>query len=228
MHASSAPVSPSAATSLSAPVSPAFIYLASQSPRRLQLLQQWGVQCELLLPAAGEDAEALEAVLPGEAPRSYVQRVTRLKLEASLARLRQRGLPPAPVLCADTTVALGRRILGKPATADEARAMLASLSGQRHRVMTAVAVGCLPEQAGEPARIWTGLSESWVTFAPMTEREVQAYVDSGEPMGKAGAYGIQGLAALWISRISGSHSGIMGLPAFETAQVLRQAGIPIL
>ena len=228
MHASSAPVSPSAATSLSAPASPAFIYLASQSPRRLQLLQQWGVRCELLLPAANENAEALEVVLPGEAPRSYVQRVTRLKLEASLARLRQRGLPPAPVLCADTTVALGRRILGKPATADEARAMLASLSGQRHRVMTAVAVGSLPDQAGEPARIWTGLSESWVTFAPMTEREVQAYVDSGEPMGKAGAYGIQGLAALWISRISGSHSGIMGLPAFETAQVLRQAGIPIL
>ena len=228
MHASSAPVSPSAATPLSAPASPAFIYLASQSPRRLQLLQQWGVRCELLLPAANEDAEALEVVLPGEAPRSYVQRVTRLKLDASLARLRQRGLPPAPVLCADTTVALGRRILGKPATADEARAMLASLSGQRHRVMTAVAVGCLGEQAAEQPRVWSGLSESWVTFAPMTEREVQAYVDSGEPMGKAGAYGIQGLAALWISRISGSHSGIMGLPAFETAQVLRQAGIPIL
>ena len=228
MHASSAPVSPSAATPLSASASPAFIYLASQSPRRLQLLQQWGVQCELLLPAAGEDAEALEVVLPGEAPRSYVQRVTRLKLDASLARLRQRGLPLAPVLCADTTVALGRRILGKPATADEARAMLASLSGQRHRVMTAVAVGCLGEQAAEQPRVWSGLSESWVTFAPMTEREVQAYVDSGEPMGKAGAYGIQGLAALWISRISGSHSGIMGLPAFETAQVLRQAGIPIL
>ena len=228
MHASSAPVSPSAATPLSASASPAFIYLASQSPRRLQLLQQWGVQCELLLPAAGEDAEALEVVLPGEAPRSYVQRVTRLKLDASLARLRQRGLPPAPVLCADTTVALGRRILGKPATVDEARAMLASLSGQRHRVMTAVAVGCLGEQAAEQPRVWSGLSESWVTFAPMTEREVQAYVDSGEPMGKAGAYGIQGLAALWISRISGSHSGIMGLPAFETAQVLRQAGIPIL
>lgn len=228
MHASSAPVSPSAATSLSAPASPAFIYLASQSPRRLQLLQQWGVQCELLLPAAGEDAEALEVVLPGEAPRSYVQRVTRLKLDASLARLRQRGLPLAPVLCADTTVALGRRILGKPATADEAKAMLTSLSGQRHRVMTAVAVGCLGEQAAEQPRVWSGLSESWVTFAPMTEREVQAYVDSGEPMGKAGAYGIQGLAALWISRISGSHSGIMGLPAFETAQVLRQAGIPIL
>ena len=228
MHASSAPVSPSAATPLSAPASPAFIYLASQSPRRLQLLQQWGVRCELLLPAANEDAEALEVVLPGEAPRSYVQRVTRLKLDASLARLRQRGLPPAPVLCADTTVALGRRILGKPATADEARAMLASLSGQRHRVMTAVAVGCLGEQAAEQPRVWTALSESWVTFAPMSEREVQAYVDSGEPMGKAGAYGIQGLAALWISRISGSHSGIMGLPAFETAQVLRQAGIPIL
>ena len=228
MHASSAPVSPSAATPLSAPASPAFIYLASQSPRRLQLLQQWGVRCELLLPAANEDAEALEVVLPGEAPRSYVQRVTRLKLDASLARLRQRGLPPAPVLCADTTVALGRRILGKPATADEARAMLISLSGQRHRVMTAVAVGCLGEQAAEQPRVWSGLSESWVTFAPMTEREVQAYVDTGEPMGKAGAYGIQGLAALWISRISGSHSGIMGLPAFETAQVLRQAGIPIL
>ena len=224
MHASSAPVSPSAATPLSAPASPAFIYLASQSPRRLQLLQQWGVQCELLLPAAGEDAEALEAVLPGEAPRSYVQRVTRLKLDASLARLRQRGLPPAPVLCADTTVALGRRILGKPATADEARAMLTSLSGQRHRVMTAVAVGCLGEQAAEQPRVWSGLSESWVTFAPMSEREVQAYVDSGEPMGKAGAYAIQSRAAAWTARVDGSYSGIMGLPLYETAELLKPMG----
>ena len=94
-----------------------FIYLASQSPRRKQLLEQWGVRCELLLPDADEDAESLEAVLPGEAPAAYVQRVTGLKLAASLARLQRRGLPPAPVLCADTTVALGRRILGKPASA---------------------------------------------------------------------------------------------------------------
>ena len=118
-----------------------FIYLASQSPRRKQLLEQWGVRCELLLPDASEDAESLEVVLPGEAPAAYVKRVTNLKLAASVARLKRRGLPLAPVLCADTTVALGRRILGKPADAAEASAMLTDLAGKRHRVLTAVAVG---------------------------------------------------------------------------------------
>lgn len=202
-----------------------FIYLASQSPRRLQLLQQWGVQCELLLPSADEDAEALEVVLQGEAPASYVQRVTALKLQAAVARLATRGLPLAPVLCADTTVALGRRILGKPATATEARAMLADLSGQRHRVLTAVAVS--RSAAGRNALPLAALSVSWVRFAPLSAARIRSYVESGEPMGKAGAYAIQGLASTWIEHIAGSYSGIMGLPAFETTQLLRAAGVAL-
>ena len=119
---------------------PEFIYLASQSPRRRQLLEQIGVRHELLLPDASEDAEALEVIQPGEAPAAYVQRVTALKLDAAVARLKRRGLPPAPVLCSDTTVALGRTIYGKPDDAADAQRMLGELAGQTHRVLTAVAV----------------------------------------------------------------------------------------
>jgi septum formation protein len=203
-----------------------FIYLASQSPRRKQLLEQWGVRCELLLPDAEEDAESLEQVLKGEAPAAYVQRVTGLKLQASLARLKRRGLEHAPVLCADTTVALGRRIMGKPGDAAEARAMLSDLSGQWHRVLTAVAVG-KPARRGD-ASVWSALSTSRVHFDAITAAQIRRYVDSGEPMGKAGAYAIQGQGALWTTQISGSYSGIMGLPAFETAQVLAAAGMDLL
>ena len=200
------------------------VYLASQSPRRLQLLTQWGVTCELLLPDESEDAEALEAVRPGEAPRRYVQRVTRLKLLAALQRMQARGLPLAPVLCADTTVALGDTILGKPATADDARQMLAQLSGRTHRVFTAVAVGVLQKTERKPV-VYQAVSASNVTFSELSADVIDRYVATGEPMGKAGAYGIQGLAALWTSRMNGSFTGIMGLPAFETANVLRQAGL---
>lgn len=191
-----------------------FIYLASQSPRRSQLLTQLGVRHELLLPGPEEDAEALEAVLPHEAPKAYVQRVTRLKLEAALIRLHRRGLPVAPVLCSDTTVALGRTIYGKPADADDAARMLLALSGRTHRVITAIALG-----SGD--RHWQACNESRVTFATLGDDEIQSYVASGEPMGKAGAYAVQGRAAAYISRISGSYTGIMGLPLFETAQILR-------
>ncbi len=200
-----------------------FIYLASQSPRRKQLLEQWGVRCELLLPDADEDVEALEAVKPGEAPAAYVQRVTALKLQASVDRLRRKGWPLAPVLCADTTVALGRRILGKPANDAEARRMLSDLSGRRHRVLTAVAVA-RPAARGAWRR-WAALSTSQVEFDSWSGADIRRYVDSGEPMGKAGAYAIQGAAALHIRHISGSYSGIMGLPAHETAQLLRSAGV---
>ncbi|MFC3686082.1 Maf family protein [Hydrogenophaga luteola] len=203
-----------------------FIYLASQSPRRKQLLEQWGVRCELLLPDSDEDVEALEAAKPGEAPADYVQRVTALKLEASVGRLRRKGWPLAPVLCADTTVALGRRILGKPADAAEARRMLSDLSGRRHRVLTAVAVA-RPTVRG-PGRSWAALSTSQVEFDPWAGADIRRYVDSGEPMGKAGAYAIQGAAALHIRHISGSYSGIMGLPAHETAQLLRAAGVRLV
>ena len=205
-----------------------FVYLASQSPRRLQLLEQWGVRCELLLADDKEDAESLEAVLPGEAPTAYVQRVTALKLVAALDRLRRRALPPAPVLCADTTVALGRRILGKPQDAAEARAMLADLSGREHRVLTAVAVGKLAGRAGRDSRSWSALSVSRVRFDALTPAQIRRYVATGEPMGKAGAYAIQGRAALWVTQMHGSYSGIMGLPAHETAQVLASAGIALV
>ena len=196
-------------------ISPSMVYLASQSPRRSQLLEQLGVHHSLLLPAADEDAEALEAALPREAPADYVQRVTRLKLEAAMRRRIVRGLPDAPVLCADTTVALGRSILGKPRDAVDAARMLARLSGRNHRVLTFVAVG-------QGARVVQALSVSQVRLVAMSAAEIDLYVASGEPMGKAGAYAVQGLAAAYIARISGSYSGIMGLPLYETAHTLRQ------
>lgn len=197
-----------------------FIYLASQSPRRRQLLEQLGVRHELLLPGADEDAESIEAVLPGEAPAAYVQRVTQLKLDAALARLKRRVLPAAPVLCSDTTVALGRTIYGKPEDAADARRMLGELAGRSHRVLTAVAIGT-------PRRRAQILSTSRVTFAPMSRQQIAAYVAGGEPMGKAGAYAVQGRAAAFISHISGSYSGIMGLPMHETAQLLQAFGFKI-
>ena len=194
-----------------------FIYLASQSPRRRQLLEQLGVRLSLLLPDDSAAAEALEAVRPGEAPGTYVRRVTRLKLEHAMRALAQRQRPPAPVLCADTTVALGRAILGKPRDAQDAADMLRQLSGDTHRVLTAVAV-----QQGD----WRGeaMSESRVRFATLRDDDIKAYVASGEWQGKAGAYAIQGRAAAFIEHISGSYSGIMGLPLFETARILRAAG----
>lgn len=197
-----------------------FVYLASQSPRRAQLLEQLGVRYELLLPEPGEDAEALEEVRAGEAPAAYVQRVTGLKLDAALERLRRRGLAPAPVLCSDTTVARGRTIYGKPADARDAERMLRELAGATHRVLTAVAV-----QSGRKRA--AALSDSRVTFAPMTAAQVRAYVASGEPMGKAGAYAVQGRAAAHIARIAGSYTGIMGLPLHETAVLLRQFGFRV-
>ena len=197
-----------------------FIYLASQSPRRRQLLEQLGVRHELLLPDAGEDTESIEVALAGEAPARYVRRVTGLKLDAALQRLKRRGLPPAPVLCSDTTVALGRRIYGKPTDALDAARMLRELSGATHRVLTAVAL-----QRGR--KRLEALSDSRVTFAALTPAQIKRYVLSGEPMGKAGAYAVQGGAAAFISHIGGSYSGIMGLPMHETAQLLRAFGFKI-
>ena len=197
-----------------------FIYLASQSPRRRHLLEQLGVKYALLLPDAGEDTEAIEAVIAGEAPARYVRRVTALKLDAALARLHRRGLPPAPVLCSDTTVALGRAIYGKPESDADARRMLGELAGRTHRVLTAVAI------AHRGKRL-EALSDSRVTFAAMTPAQVRAYVATGEPLGKAGAYAVQGRAAAFITRLSGSYSGIMGLPMHDTAQLLRACGLRI-
>ncbi|EER59218.1 maf protein [Acidovorax delafieldii 2AN] len=203
---------------------PDFIYLASQSPRRRQLLEQLGVRHELLLPNVqgdqAEDTESIEAVLPGEAPTAYVERVTGLKLDAAVARRTRRGLPDAPILCSDTTVALGRTIYGKPDDAPHAVRMLAELAGREHRVLTAVAL-----QVG--AKRLAALSVSRVTFAAMTPAQIDAYVATGEPLGKAGAYGIQGRAAAYVQHMAGSYSGIMGLPMYETAQLLRAAGFAL-
>lgn len=207
-----------------------FIWLASQSPRRQALLTQIGVTPQLLLPGDDEDAEALEAVQPGELPLAYVQRVTRAKLQAAVARHQRRGLAPAPILCADTTVALGRRILGKPADAQEAAETLAALSGRTHRVLTSVAVAVTVASAKGPAgrvRIEQATQISRVRFAPLSAALIQAYIASGEPFGKAGSYAIQGALAAHIAHIEGSHSGIMGLPLFETEELLRRAGTPM-
>ncbi len=198
---------------------PSFIYLASQSPRRRQLLDQLGIAHELLLPDASEDAEALEEPLDNEAPARYVQRVTGLKLDAAIARLKRRGLPPAPVLCSDTTVAMGRVIYGKPADAKDAARMLSELAGSTHRVLTAVAVASANARTRHEA-----LSTSRVRFSPMTRKQIAAYVAGGEPMGKAGAYAVQGRAAAYIEHIAGSYTGIMGLPLFETAALLKAVG----
>ena len=197
-----------------------FVYLASQSPRRRQLLEQLGVRYELLLADASEDAEALELVLKNEAPAAYVKRVTALKLDAAAARLARRKLPPAPVLCSDTTVALGRTIYGKPENAGAAERMLSELAGKTHRVLTAIAI-----QQG--AQRFDALSTSRVSFEAMTDEKIRDYVATGEPMGKAGAYAIQGRVAMHITRINGSYSGIMGLPLWETATLLQAAGIKI-
>ena len=197
-----------------------FIYLASQSPRRKQLLEQLGVNFELLLPDAKEDVEALEVVRPNEKPRAYVQRVTALKLEAALQRLKNRGLTSAPVLCSDTTVALGNTLFGKPDNAEHAKSMLQQLSGKTHRVLTAVSIGTQHKQSH-------ALSISQVQFADLSKQEIDRYVASQEPMGKAGSYAIQGKAAVFISHISGNYSGIMGLPMFETSHLLREFGFTV-
>jgi len=200
------------------------LWLASQSPRRAQLLDQIGVPHAVKLPDDALAAEALEAPLPGEAPRDYVQRVTLAKLGAAsqsswnlqAVKAGEEG-EGAPILCADTTVALDQIILGKPEDDADAARMLQALQGRAHEVFTAVAVGWRGQQL-------TALSRSVVEFAPMSEADITRYVASGEPRGKAGAYGIQGLAAQHVRQITGSYTGIMGLPLFETAQLLKQLG----
>ncbi len=195
-----------------------FIYLASQSPRRAQLLDQLSVAHKPLLPARHDNAERLEEGRSGELPADYVRRVTLAKLLAGRQRLLQRGLPEAPILAADTTVSLGRRVFGKPLDAQDAAATLLALSGRWHRVMTAVALS-------HGSQSLLALSTSRVRFAPLSQGAIDHYIASGEPFGKAGAYAIQGPIAAWIERIEGSHSGIMGLPLFETRTLLLQARV---
>ena len=192
-----------------------FVWLASQSPRRQELLRQVGVPFGLLAPGPDEDAEALEAVRAGESPTQYVERVVLAKAHAARERRIARGLRDAPILVADTTVAVGGTILGKPVDDDDAKRMLRLLSGRGHRVLTAVAVV-------RGARIEHATHVSRVRFARLAADDVDAYVATGEPRGKAGAYAIQGRAATFVRRIEGSHSGIMGLPLHETTTLLRR------
>lgn len=199
------------------------IYLASRSPRRRELLAQVGVRFEPLLfrEGARADADTDEAVRPGETPDDYVRRVTRAKAEGAWERVTmRRGLQRKPVLAADTTVALGEEIFGKPADRAEAERMLQALSGMRHRVLTAVAVQL-------ETRLEMAVSESLVTFAELDAARIAAYVASGEPFDKAGAYGIQGRAGAFVSRLEGSYTGVMGLPLYETATLLRLFGVTV-
>ncbi len=195
---------------------PERIYLASRSPRRRELLTQIGVAYDLLLfrEPPRDDPETDEAEHPGETPEAYVQRVAQAKAQHALRLLDLRHLPRRPVLAADTTLDLDGAVIGKPRDAADAEAILARLSGRSHRVLTAVVVAC-------GTRAAAALSVSIVTFRALDADEIRRYVRSGEPMDKAGAYGIQGRAAMFIARVDGSPSGVVGLPLCETAQLLR-------
>jgi septum formation protein len=188
-------------------MSPAFVYLASASPRRRELLRQIGVPFRVI------GANIDESVQPGEAAPGYVARLAAAKADAGWRSQRD-----APVLAADTAVILDQQILGKPNDREDAMAMLQRLAGRTHEVLTAIA---LRTDGGIEARI----SHSWVTFRPIDSAEASAYWDTGEPRDKAGAYAIQGAAAVFIAELRGSYSGVMGLPLFETAQLLQAAGV---
>jgi septum formation protein len=199
------------------------IYLASRSPRRRELLAQVGVRFEPLLFREGsrQDADTDESELPGEEPADYVRRVTLLKAAAAWKRITlRRGLARKPVLVADTTVDVSGQILGKPETAAVAARMLGLLSGTRHRVLTAVALQL-------DQRIELAVSESFVTFGVLDPARIDAYIASGEPFDKAGAYGIQGRAGAFVERLEGSYTGVMGLPLYETANLLRLFGVMV-
>jgi septum formation protein len=206
------------------------IYLASKSPRRRELLRQIGVPFELLLlrDAAPRGPDVTELVLPGEDPAHYVARVTLEKVEFAARVREQRKLPVRPILAADTTVVIDGEILGKPADVAEATAMLNRLSGRSHQVLTSIALwhGHQSHPQSHP-QCHQRTHVSQVEFDTLTPEAIAAYCASREPYDKAGAYGIQGPAAIFIRELRGSQSGIMGLPLFETAQLLRLAGLQL-
>lgn len=191
------------------------IYLASRSPRRAELLQQIGVDFYVL------PLDVDEAPLSGEVPQDYVVRLARMKAEVGLARLQGGDMLMLPLLAADTTVSVDGVILGKPQDDADAAAMLRCMSGRWHAVLTGIAVAT-------PSGIFSALSSTQVEMAILSEADIIAYITSTEPRDKAGAYAIQGLAGTFIRRIEGSYSGVMGLPIFETAQLLKNTGIKVL
>ncbi len=195
------------------------LYLASRSPRRRELLTQIGVRFDTLVfrNPPRDDKELDEAPHPGETPLAYVQRVARAKAEHGWRIVNWRKLPPQAVLAADTTLEFESQIIGKPFDAEDAADILRRLSGATHRVLTAVALGF-------EGRVEAALSISEVRFRRLDEAEIYNYVASGEPMDKAGAYGIQGRAAIFVEHLAGSYTGVMGLPLFETADLLKRIG----
>jgi septum formation protein len=199
------------------------VYLASKSPRRQELLRQLGVDfTELKLrEAPGREPDVVEAPREDESPIEYVKRVTRLKASVGWHRMGRRNLAPRPVLAADTEVVFEGKVLGKPKDAPDAIAMLAALSGKSHDVVTAVAVRW-------EAQLMQAVSSSRVTFRELPKDEIERYIATGEPFDKAGAYAIQGRAAAFIRHLDGSYSGVMGLPLFETAEILTKIGYQVL
>ncbi len=191
------------------------LWLASASPRRAQLLASIGVDASLLAPP-----DIDEQPLAGEAPLAYVTRLAAAKARVGWARLSAEQRAQAAVLGADTAVVLGQRILGKPSDQADARAMLADLSGREHRVLSAVTV---ITAAGENSDV----SDTLVRFATLSGADIDRYVATGEPMDKAGSYAVQGFAAVFVEQISGSYSGVVGLPLAETGRLLQQAGVGI-
>jgi septum formation protein len=202
---------------------PRSLYLASKSPRRAELLRQVGVEfTELRLrEAPGRDRDVEEGPRAGESPRDYVTRIARTKALVAWHRMGQRDLPALPVLAADTEVALDGAIFGKPTDATDAARMLTALSGRTHEVMTAFYL--------KWNRVIDGaVSISQVTFRTLSTDEIERYCASGEPLDKAGAYAIQGRGAVFVARLQGSYSGVMGLPLYETAEVLARIGVVVL
>jgi septum formation protein len=204
-------------------MNPIAIYLASRSPRREELLRQLGVEFERLRlrEAPGRPGDVAEETRDGEPALHYVERIARTKAAVGWQQMLRRGLPPRPVLGADTEVVIDGSVFGKPADDADAVRMLELLSGRTHEVISGIAVRW--ERGTE-----TSLSTSRVAFRPLARAEIERYVASGEPFGKAGAYAIQGRAAAFASRIEGSYSGVMGLPLYETAEVLARIGLTVL
>ena len=198
------------------------VYLASRSPRRRELLAQIGAQFDtiILRSFAGDAREIDDVRRTGESPAIYVERVARAKAEYAWRIVVERKLLRQPVLAAATTVEIDGRIIGKPADDNDAKKILRRLSGRQHCVLTAVAIAC-------GKRVETRLSVSEVFFAPLAERQINDYVASGEAIDKAGAYGIHGRAGQFVEHLAGSYSGVLGLPLFETAELLREFGYPI-
>jgi septum formation protein len=203
------------------------VYLASRSSRRRELLKQIGVKFEplLLRLSAPRGADVDETRHEGESPAAYVERVAREKAECAYRILGMRAMGQRPVLAADTVVICDGEVLGKPANPDEAAAFLKRLSGRTHEVRTAIAV---TSTALQGTQALTAVSVSQVTFRELGESEIKRYCETGEPYDKAGGYAIQGLAAVFIERLEGSYSGVMGLPLAETAQLLAKAGVRVL